>query len=391
MTTYAIIPAMTGSPERRQQNIIPIAGKPLIAWSIEQSLQSEHVDVTYVTTDDRQTAEVANKYGGTVLERAISTGDVTLESIVRHVLEHIDLGYHATDDLIVLLPPSAPLRMNGDIDKAIDTIRGEGADALISGSRNCDLRLWQKEASGWMGLNHDPSREFRFQDLSNQFIENGSIYIFKPESLEANKSISGGKITTYEMEAWQTSGGASFDTIGLLQDDLPSRLRRTQSNAISVSDMALLVFDFDGVLTDNKVLISQDGTEGVMANRADGLAIDAFNKIKLPMLILSTETNQVVEARARKIQVPYLHGVGDKKRALQEHCLKHKIELEHVLYLGNDFNDRAVMLTVGWPVCPSNAADEIKSIARIILSRKGGEGVVRELLDIFDFDIREID
>ena len=101
------------------------------------------------------------------------------------------------------------------------------------------------------------------------------------------------------------------------------------------------------------------------------------------MLILSAEKNQVVEARARKLGVPCISGVENKKQVLQEYCKRHDIPVESILYVGNDLNDLEAMKLVGWPICPTDAAEEVKRIATLVLPRRGGEGVIRELWNYF--------
>jgi len=143
----------------------------------------------------------------------------------------------------------------------------------------------------------------------------------------------------------------------------------------------LIVFDFDGVLTDNRVLVFDDGCEAVFCNRADGLAFDLFRREGIPTLILSTEKHPVVTARAKKLKVPCLHGIGDKKAVLQKYCRKASIRLEDVLYVGNDLNDLPAMRMAGHRVCPADAHPEVRAVCQTVLRSRGGEGVARELAE----------
>lgn len=143
----------------------------------------------------------------------------------------------------------------------------------------------------------------------------------------------------------------------------------------------LLVYDFDGVMTDNTVYVSEEGIETVRVNRGDGLAVSLFKSKGLPQLILTTEANPVVTQRAKKLAIDILSSIQDKAAALKAYCAQHNIPLNTVLFIGNDLNDLGVMKLVGMPVCPSDAAQEIKAISRHILTKKGGEGCIRELWD----------
>jgi YrbI family 3-deoxy-D-manno-octulosonate 8-phosphate phosphatase len=144
--------------------------------------------------------------------------------------------------------------------------------------------------------------------------------------------------------------------------------------------ICLFLYDFDGVMTDNRVLVDEDGKESVFCNRADGLAITKIKELGIMQAIISTETNKVVVVRAAKLDIPVIYGVSNKKEAILSYCKELNISSDEVLYIGNDINDLEVMQSVGLPVCPEDAYPEIKKIAKIILLAAGGMGVIRELI-----------
>ncbi|OEJ63837.1 KdsC family phosphatase [Magnetovibrio blakemorei] len=149
----------------------------------------------------------------------------------------------------------------------------------------------------------------------------------------------------------------------------------------SKDSIDLLVFDFDGVLTDNRVYVLEDGHEAVACNRSDGLAFDMFRAIHLSTLILSTEKNPVVSARAKKLCVPVLQAVKNKRRTLIEHCASSSIDIKRVMFIGNDLNDISVMSCVGFPVAVFDAHPKVKELACTVLSTAGGQGVAREIAE----------
>ena len=151
---------------------------------------------------------------------------------------------------------------------------------------------------------------------------------------------------------------------------------------IESSEISLIVYDFDGVMTDNKVYIDQDGKEMVQVNRADGLGISILAKHGFEQIILSTEENIVVQKRADKLGIHCISAVDDKLRELKTYCKKREIYLENVLYIGNDVNDLESMKAVGWPLCPCDAHKSIRDISKFVMTTSGGNGVIRELLDI---------
>ena len=144
----------------------------------------------------------------------------------------------------------------------------------------------------------------------------------------------------------------------------------------------LVVYDFDGVMTDNTVIVDQDGSESIVANRSDGLAVGLIRKLGIEQFILSTETNPVVRARAEKIGLEVKHGVGDKASTLIELVAKQGIPLSEVLYVGNDINDSDAMALAGFKVAPADAHPAILALADYTTIAKGGHGVVRELADV---------
>jgi len=146
----------------------------------------------------------------------------------------------------------------------------------------------------------------------------------------------------------------------------------------------LIVYDFDGVMTDNRVLVLQDGTEAVFANRADGLGVNLIRKMGIAQLILSTETNPVVQARASKLGIEAINGCADKRDALTEYCIRQNMDISRVVYIGNDTNDLEVMATVGYPVAPADAHKSVKAIACHVTSAGGGEGVVKEFAEMLE-------
>ena len=162
-------------------------------------------------------------------------------------------------------------------------------------------------------------------------------------------------------------------------------------NNLSLEDIDLFIFDFDGVLTDNLVYLDQNGIEAVSCSRADGLAFDVLRKLKKPVYILSTEKNTVVSTRAKKLGVPVLQSIENKEEALRDFVSRQDYQLANILYVGNDLNDYKAMKICGFTACPADSHEKIKQISTIVLKTNGGFGVVRELLeDVLNLDFIEI-
>jgi len=149
-----------------------------------------------------------------------------------------------------------------------------------------------------------------------------------------------------------------------------------------MNKIKLIVYDFDGVMTDNKVYVDQDGKEMVQVNRGDGLGVSIIKKLGIQQIILSSEDNPVVIIRAKKLKIFCINGAKNKKNILLEYCAKNNLSLQNVAYVGNDLNDLEVIKIVGYSFCPSDAHVNIKEIADHILKKSGGDGVVREVSDM---------
>ena len=146
----------------------------------------------------------------------------------------------------------------------------------------------------------------------------------------------------------------------------------------------LVICDFDGVITDNKVWTDQDGKEMVASYRSDSLRIRELQEKGIEVMILSSEPNQVVAARAKKMEVEAIHNVGlqDKGRVMREVLEQKNIKPENVIYIGNDLNDLPCFEMAGWSVAVADAYPEVLRAADHVLTTAGGQGALRELCDL---------
>ncbi|MDB9716715.1 HAD hydrolase family protein [Methylophilaceae bacterium] len=157
---------------------------------------------------------------------------------------------------------------------------------------------------------------------------------------------------------------------------------------ISINDIDAIVLDFDGVLTNNMVHLDQDGREWVSCSRADGLAFDVLRKLKKLSYIISTEKNPVVSERGKKLKIPVFQGVENKVNSLIALAKENCLDIDRILYVGNDLNDYQAMQMCGYSLCPADSHSKIKKISSTTLKTKGGNGVVREIVEeILKLDI----
>ncbi len=196
-----IIPARGGSKRLPRKNILPLAGKPLIAYSIERAKQSRLVNRVIVSTDDDEIANIANQYGADIVRRSeqLSSVNASSESALLHVLVYLEKKEKLYPDIIVFLQCTSPLIEQDDIDKAINSLIAQEADSLFSAFR-FNKYIWHVTNGIVTSINYDyKSERRREQEFPVQFQENGSIYVFKTWVLKKLKNRLGGKIAIYEM------------------------------------------------------------------------------------------------------------------------------------------------------------------------------------------------
>ena len=150
---------------------------------------------------------------------------------------------------------------------------------------------------------------------------------------------------------------------------------------IDLSAVRFAVFDFDGVFSDNRVWTNDRGEESVACFRGDTMGLRRLDDVGVEYLILTSETNDAVAARARKMRADIIKGVEDKLPVLHAEVERRGVSLAETSYVGNDVNDAECLAVVGLPVVPADAWDEVVPLARLVLSRDGGHGCVREFCD----------
>ena len=142
-----------------------------------------------------------------------------------------------------------------------------------------------------------------------------------------------------------------------------------------------IYYDFDGVMTNNKVLVSEDGKESVTVNRSDGLAVSYFKELKIEQAIISSETNLVVEQRAKKLKIPVYQNVKNKLEFVKKLLDKNNLNPSEIIFVGNDLNDLEVIKYLPNAFCPKDSNKKILDSPAFILNKKGGKGVIMALYE----------
>lgn len=393
----AIIPARGGSKSIPRKNVLRFAGHPLLAYSIAAAKQSELVTRIIVSTDDDEIAAVARRYGAEVpfLRPEEFAQDATPDlPVFIHALQWLEAQEEYLPELVVHLRPTTPVRPPGSVDDGIRILlehpEADAVRAVVPSGQN-PFKMWQIDENGVMhnlipveGV-AEPYNAPR-QHLPKTFWQTGHVDITRPGTLLEKHSMTGDTILPLVLDPRYT---VDIDTQRdweqaewLIQyGDLP--VIRPKERAYNLPEtLKMVVFDFDGVFTDNRVWVNQDGVESVAAHRGDGMGIALLRKAGVPMFVLSTETNPVVAARCKKIHLPVVQGVETKGKVLQKLLDDQGVRGEDVIFVGNDVNDLPCFPLVGCAVVPADAHPSVMEKADLILNTPGGYGAVRELCDL---------
>jgi N-acylneuraminate cytidylyltransferase len=207
------------------------------------------------------------------------------------------------------------------------------------------------------------------------------VYAVRTDGFRTHKHRFFGRVVVHEVPPERA---IEIDTMADLQraralSDLHRPARSTDALPASLS---AVVFDFDGVFTDNRVFVFEDEREAVLCNRGDGKGISRLQERDLHLLVLSSEVNPVVRARARKLKLDVIHGVDDKYTVLDKWLLDRALAWNDVLFVGNDINDVDCLRAAGCGVAVADAYPEALSAADLVLSSRGGHGAIRELCEL---------
>jgi YrbI family 3-deoxy-D-manno-octulosonate 8-phosphate phosphatase len=397
----AIIPARGGSKGIPGKNIKDYAGFPLIAYSILAGLRSELVTRVVVSTDDEKIAEVARQWGAEVpfMRPEQFAQDNTLDlPVAKHCLDWLAAHQDYLPDALVWLRPTSPIRPLDCVDDAIQMLlehpQADSVRGVVPAGQN-PFKMWMIDEGtqamipllGVDGI-AEPYNAPR-QVLPAVYWQTGHIDALWTKTVTVKNSMTGDVILPLMIEPRFT-----------VDIDIPSEWKNAewmlQRDALYAEmvdpanqrrglpeDLKLIVLDFDGVMTDNRVWVDEHGMEMVAASRSDSLGLEILRKrTGIEVMVLSRETNKVVKARCDKLGLPVLQAVLDKKQAIQDVIAERKLSPSQVIFMGNDTNDLPVFPEVGFAVAPADAHPEVIRRADLVLSMLGGKGAVRQLCDM---------
>jgi len=374
----AIIPARGGSKGIKNKNLQHVGGIPLVARTILACKQSSMVDDVYVSTDNSKIARVAIAYGAKVIERPseLALDATSSEAVLLHALQELE-NQDIWPQTILFAQCTSPLTRTSDVD-GILRIKSN-YDSCFTVAINHSF-LWRMSHDQTLtGVNHDYTVRLPRQQLPIEYVETGSLFAMDASGFKQSKHRFFGKMGVYEIPADRSidvDTPADLAIANALADFSPS-----QPSPETFQSIKAVIFDFDGVFTDNLVSLNEDGIESVLCSRSDGVGIKMLQDSGIQLLILSKERNLVVSARGKKLGVEVVQGCDDKKTRLLQWVKENNLELLNCAYIGNDVNDIQCMEMVGLSVAPVDAHPDVDDVTIWKLRSMGGRGAIREFAD----------
>ncbi len=378
MRIISIIPARGGSKGIHKKNLQLLNNKPLVVYSIEQSLQAKLIDETYVSTEDNEIRKVSSENGAKVIDRPpeLANDTTSTESVLLHAAEYLKNQF----DYIVLLQPTSPMRFPKQIDEAIKLILKENGGSLLSVYKN-DSFLWNSDGTS---INYNYKHRPRRQDKEWGLVENGSIYITKREILLEEKNRLGGKIILYPMPKWMSFEIDNPFDFKLIEYLMKSKYRRELLDLKEiVKNLKLIIFDVDGVFTDGSIYLDENDNETLKFSRIDGKGIELLRNNGYKLAVITSENSEIVKLRMEKLKIADIFiGIKDKRKIYNKLKEKYQLEDINICFLGDDIQDLDILKKVGLSCCPINAQHIIKENSLYNSTFKGGKGFVRDVCNL---------
>ncbi|HNY44541.1 MAG: HAD-IIIA family hydrolase [Bacteroidales bacterium] len=379
MSTIAFVPVRSGSKSIKDKNIKLLNGKPLFFWVLNALQNASEINKIILATDSTNYAEIAKSFNFSKLEIYMRSAEnasdtASTESVVLEYLEKANLN---SQDIFVLAQATSPLTKSEDFDNALRQFAYSGKNSMLSCVKSKRF-FWDKDGNT---INYDYRNRPRRQDFDGMFMENGAFYINKVENILKDKNRLSGQIGIYEMHestAIEIDEPIDWKIVEILLAE-QNAVKKAQ-----ISDIKLFMSDVDGVLTDAGMYYSENGDELKKFCTHDGMGIKLLKEKGVKVGIITTEDRQLNRNRANKLKLDYhFHGETNKLETIKNLCKELNISLSEVAYIGDDVNDFELLSAVGLAACPANSVEKIKNIPNIIhLTKKGGEGAVREFIEM---------
>lgn len=385
----AFIPVRGGSKSIPLKNIKPFNGKPLVYWTIKATCECDYIDKVYVATDSEEIRETVQKFKVEAEEVFLkvqvigrseesASDQATTESAMLEFAEKYEF------DHIVLVQATSPLLDYIDLNRGFRVFEQEGTDSVLSVVRQRRFQ-WEVNERGYVHpTNYDVSKRPRRQEFEGYLVENGAFYITSKLKLLQSKNRISGNIKAVEMDE---DTFFEIDEISdwVIAEGLMQKKAEKQTITVNkeIPEIKMFLTDCDGCLTDGGMYYSESGDELKKFNTRDGMGFALLRQKGIITGIITGEDVDLNRRRAEKLKLDILRGgCKDKVAEVKKCCEQYGIKLENVAYIGDDINDLDVIKMVGYGCCPADAMPQIKEVAKYVAKASGGEGVIREVVEI---------
>lgn len=376
----AFIPVRGGSKSIPLKNIKPFCGKPLVCWSIEALERCSMVDKIVIATDSDEIEEtvVSQSCRKTKIYRRSAENARDTSSTESVMLEYMQYANLPADDVFMLVQATSPLTETSHFTEALNMYCKGGYDSILTCVRNYRF-FWNEDGTS---VNYDYCNRPRRQDFAGTLMENGAFYINKVGNIFRSGNRLSGRIGIYEMPGYTATEIDEPDDWAMLENLMCKHVLAKQQK--EKKPVKLFLCDVDGTLTDGRMYYSENGDELKKFNTRDGMGFQLLHEAGIKTGIITSEETKIVERRARKLKVDFLHQSkhnGGKLTVAVEICEELGIALDEVAYIGDDINCVELLEAAGWKACPSDACAEVKNITGIkVMKSAGGNGCVREFI-----------
>lgn len=381
----AFIPVRGGSKSIPLKNIKPISGKPLVYWTVKAACGCKYIDKVYVATDSEKIKETVERFKVGIEAELFSKAEVigrsaeSASDTASTEFAMLEFADKYEFDNIVLVQATSPLLQASDLDRGFEAFESEGTDSVLSVVRQKRFH-WGNDEDGYaQPTNYDVFHRPRRQEFDGYLVENGAFYISSKADLVKTQNRVSGNIKAVEMNE------DTFFEIDEPSDWVIIEALMKKNGIAAPSDVPeieMFLTDCDGCLTDGGMYYSEHGDELKKFNTRDGMGIALLRERGIITGIITSEDVELNRRRAEKLKLDILEaGCKDKLKAIKRLCEERGIDIKKVCYVGDDINDMEAIEAVGYGCCPADAMPEAKAIADYITAAKGGEGVIREVVN----------
>ena len=385
MKSIAFIPVRGGSKSIPLKNIKNICGRPLVYWTVKAACECRYIEKIYVSTDSseiKNTVEGFKSGSDTELFSKVEVVGRSAESASDTASTESAMLEFAADhsfENIVLIQATSPLLLPEDLDHGFEAFESEGVDSVLSVVPQKRFN-WEKDAEGFSRpINYDFYHRPRRQEYDGYFVENGAFYITSRKRLLETGNRLSGNIKAVEMDEdtfFEIDEPSDWIIIEALMK------KRGLTAEVAIPEIKMFLTDCDGCLTDGGMYYSEKGDELKKFNTRDGMGFRLLREKGIVTGIITSEDVDLNRRRAEKLKLDILEsGCRDKAAAIKAICKERGIDVRNVCYIGDDINDIAAIELVGYGCAPFDAVSEAKNVARYVTKAKGGEGVIREVVD----------